>query len=487
MFRKISFVIIAIILSVISSFSLSANSINTDSIGNSMHIIDLDATLDSLISKPKSIQEVTSIMRDSMAIDTIPALIDYKKIRNEVRKMLAGKPIFDFDPCFTSNHRLVLPLITRVEIKKLDFKNNILKKTLFNGKKPFNYWVYESAITERINEREVIAEIQTKAFQYIFSNNPSLVAYHQHDLPTTEDVKSRLIEYDYKENIKLFTDEELTARAQRKLVVEKIKLDKWSRKANAYLQFSENFVSKNWHQGGSSNLAILGTLTAKFNYDNKKNIQWENSGEWRAGFHSVEEDTTRIFNTNDDVFKIYSKLGIKAGGNFFYSASLDFSTPLFPTYKAVNSKTLKADFMTPVRTNFSVGMDYKYKKLLSVMVSPISFKYIYLNNKKIDSKLFGVQPGKHTLSEIGSSVKVQGNYAPTKEMTFESRLTFYTNYKKVEVDWELKGNFQINRFLSTRIMLNPRYDNTVIETGSNKAKPQFKQLLTFGLAYRLLN
>jgi len=474
-----------IIFITVTQFAYS--SIDTDSVSKPMHIIDLDATLDSLISKPKTIQEVTLEVNDSTNTDSIPCIIDFKKVRGDVRKILANIPIINFDQTATTNKNLLLPLVTRKEEIAFEYKKNLSKYKLFNGEKPFNFWLYERTQTDKINETDYVAEMQKKAFTHILATNPSLLRYHQDDLPTTEDVKNRAIAYDYKENIKLFSEEDLSPRAQRKLVVEKVELGPWSRKANAYLQFSENYVSKNWHQGGSSSIAILGTLTAKFNYDNKKNIQWENSGEWRAGFHSLEGDTTRIFNTNDDVLKLYSKLGIKAGGDFFYSASFDFSTPLFPTYKAINSTTLKADLLTPVRMNIGFGLDYKYKKFLSIMVSPVSYKYIFLNNSKVDPKLFGIQPGEHILSEIGSSIKVQGNYAPTKEMTFESRLSFYTNYDKVEIDWEIKGNFQINRFLSTRIMLNPRYDNTVIETGSNKAKLQFKQLLTFGLAYRILN
>lgn len=121
------------------------------------------------------------------------------------------------------------------------------------------------------------------------------------------------------------------------------------------------------------------------------------------------------------------------------------------------------------------------------MVSPFSYKYIYLNSSLVDPKLFGIPKDENVLSEVGSSFKVQGSYSPTKEITLDSRLSFYTNYTKVEIDWEIIGNFQVNRFLSTRIILNPRYDNTVILTGNEKAKIQFKELLTFGLSYRLLN
>jgi hypothetical protein len=134
-----------------------------------------------------------------------------------------------------------------------------------------------------------------------------------------------------------------------------------------------------------------------------------------------------------------------------------------------------------------VGLDYKYKKLFSLMVSPVSYRLIYVNDTvNINKKSFGILPGDKVLSQIGSSFRGEFSYSPSREIQINSRLLFYTHYEKIEVDWEVVGNFTINRYMSTRLSLNPRYDNTVILSGGEKAKLQFKQLLTFGLSYKLL-
>lgn len=274
---------------------------------------------------------------------------------------------------------------------------------------------------------------------------------------------------------------------QNKIEREKVRLNPWTNRSQAMLQFSQNFVSENWYQGGSDNTAVLGIVNGRFNYDNKKNIQWENFVEWRLGFNTIEGDTIRFLNTNDDILRATSKLGIKAGGNWFYSGTVDFATQFFNSYKAVNSTAMKAAFLTPVRFNVGVGLDYKYKKLFSLMLSPLSYKFISVNDTvNIDKKSFGILPGEKILSQIGSSFRAEFAYSPSRDIQINSRLLFYTNYEKVEVDWEVIGNFTINRFLSTRISLNPRYDNTVILAKGEKAKLQFKELLTFGLSYRLL-
>ena len=117
------------------------------------------------------------------------------------------------------------------------------------------------------------------------------------------------------------------------------------------------------------------------------------------------------------------------------------------------------------------------------MVSPVSYKYIFVNDTiRLKQNLFGVKTGQNYLSEIGSSFKAVVSYPLTREIQLDSKLSFYTNYEKVEIDWELVCNMTINRFMSTRISINPRYDNTVI---GEKAGIQFKQLLSVGFSHKL--
>jgi hypothetical protein len=302
------------------------------------------------------------------------------------------------------------------------------------------------------------------------------------ELPDPGGYKNYVINDKKINKVKFIDDKDEFNRNQRRLVVRREHLGPWTHKANALAQFSESVISGNWYQGGNSNIAILGILSGQLNYDNKKNIQWENSAEWRIGFNSVAGDTLRMLSTNDDVVKINSKLGIKAGGNFFYSGSIDFSTQLFHSYNGVNSTVMKTSFLTPVRLNIGVGLDYKYKKIFSLMVSPVAYKYIYVSdNVHVNPNLFGVKKGENHLGEIGSSFKAILSYPLSREIQLDSKFSFYTNYQKVEIDWEMVCNLVINRFMSTRISFNPRYDNTVI---GSKADVQFKQLISVGFSHK---
>ena len=148
---------------------------------------------------------------------------------------------------------------------------------------------------------------------------------------------------------------------------------------------------------------------------------------------------------------------------------------------------MKSTLLTPVRFNLGIGMDYKYQNKLSLYVSPLTYKFIYANDTiNVSQNSFGIPTGENTLSQFGSSFTLQNNIKPSREIDIVSKLYFYTNYEKVEVDWEVVGSFTVNRFLTTRVQLNTRYDNTVIHAQGEKAKLQFKELLTFGLSYRFL-
>ncbi len=258
----------------------------------------------------------------------------------------------------------------------------------------------------------------------------------------------------------------------------------WRKDATIMLQLTQNYVSKNWYAGGNSNFAILGIAKGNYIYDNKKNITWENSAEWRVGFNTVEGDSLRKVNTNEDIFKLYSKLGIKAFGKFSYSASADFQTHFFNTWKE-NTPDIKTGPITPIRLNIALGLDYKPVDGLSIVLSPINYKMVYANDTiRVPQSTFGIEEGKTTLNEIGSSLRVEWKWKPVREISLDTRFYCYTNYKRVELYLEIACDFIINRYFSARLMLHPRYDNTVILPDDERAKIQFKELLSIGFAHK---
>ena len=257
----------------------------------------------------------------------------------------------------------------------------------------------------------------------------------------------------------------------------------WRKEATIIAQMTQNYVSPNWYQGGVSSFAVLSIMKGQIDYYGDR-FTWENTGEWRAGGSTAKEDTLRYVACTDDLFRLYSKANYKAVEKLYYSFSAEFETRFFRTYKP-NTKTLKSAPFSPMRLNLALGIDYKPTEGMSISFSPLAYKMIHVadtvNMNKAD---YGIEAGKKTLNDVGSSIRFEYVWKPVREVVLETKLYMYTNYKKVELDLEVNCDFIINRFFSARLMLHPRYDNTVILDGQEKAKMQFKDLLSIGFTYR---
>ena len=430
---------------------------------------------DSLSDTPQTVIPVEEVKYKPLDIQQILAEYEKKKMKPVIvpidKRFLETNPLFIdlvFHGFSAKPIHLEMPSVRHTIDKTWD--NELIQgATLLKNEASYN----------------ALQQLRDKTTRRLAAHAPYLIAFHIDELPDITDL------INFQLDINPIEEFRLSSRTQdyehQRIVIEKMKPLQWTMKSNALLQFSQSYISSNWHQGGSDYISILGILDGRFNYDNKKNIQWDNFAEWRVGFNSVEGDTLRLLNTNDDIVRATSKLGIKAGGNWYYSTSVDFSTHLFNSYKGVNSTQKKVKFLTPVRFNAGIGLNYKYKKIFSLMLSPLSYKFIYANDTtEIKQRSFGISTGTKVLSQVGSSLRAQLSYSPMRELDINSKFYFYTNYEKIEVDWEIVGDFKFNRFLSIRLALNPRYDNTVFLAAGEKAKIQFKELLTFGLSYRLL-
>ena len=257
----------------------------------------------------------------------------------------------------------------------------------------------------------------------------------------------------------------------------------WRREATLMAQITQNYVTDNWYQGGSSSFAALGIAKGQVSYITDR-FTWENTGEWRMGGSTVSADSLHKINTTDDLFRIYSKANLRIVPKVFTSISAEIETRLLPTYKS-NSMSLKSAPFSPFRFNMGIGIDYKPVKNLSVSVSPISYKVIHIaDTARVLSTDYGLEAGQRTQHNVGSSMRIEYTWKPVREVALETKFYMYTNYRHVELDLEVNCDFIINRFLSARLMLHPRYDSSVIMTGDTHAKIQFRELLSIGFAHK---
>ena len=234
-----------------------------------------------------------------------------------------------------------------------------------------------------------------------------------------------------------------------------------------------------------------------FNYDNRKGLQWDNKAEWKLGLYGMASDSLRWLRVNEDLLRLNSKLGYKAFKNFYYTAEWDFQTSLFNTYKS-NTYVRASGPFSPIRMSLSAGMDYKWKSMVSVFVSPLSYKLIYVADMSYREGVLpeeniahqvGITDGTRRSNQLGALIRTDFDYDFNESIGMEVHFSFFGNYagkiKGVEVGCEVIGNFKINRFLSAKVSLYPRYDSTTVPADGGKPKLQFYELISLGFNYKL--
>ncbi len=265
----------------------------------------------------------------------------------------------------------------------------------------------------------------------------------------------------------------------------------WLHTFDGSLHFSQAYISPNWYQGGTSNLnMIIGALyNIKLNPKFNPNIIFDTTVSYKLGLNNAPEDSIHKYNISEDLFQVNSKFGLKAARNWYYSITAQFKTQLLNSYK-VNSDEMIAAFLSPSELNVGVGLTYTYENprktvQFSSSIAPLSYNLKTCTNPNLNPEAFGIDPGKKSKSEYGSSVEVTFKWKMTYNITYYSRLFAFTDYHYLQGDWENTIDFSINRFMSAKIFAHLRYDSQApVVADTSWRHWQFKEILSIGFAYK---
>lgn len=265
----------------------------------------------------------------------------------------------------------------------------------------------------------------------------------------------------------------------------------WLKTFNANLQFSQAYVSPNWYQGGNNNLNALLNLYYNVKLNPAFHPKWlfENTLQYKLGMNNAPDDELRDYSISEDLFQWNMTVGYRSTKRWYYSLNTQFKTQILNNYKS-NTTTLKAAFLSPGELNVGVGMTYNYanpKKTFTfdASISPFSYNMKTCLRKRMNVTSFGIEEGRKTVSEYGSSAEGKLTWKMCDNISLRSRMFVFTDYDYIQGDWENTIQFTINRFLSTQIFVHMRYDSTspVIED-TEWHKFQLKEILSFGFTYK---
>ncbi len=234
----------------------------------------------------------------------------------------------------------------------------------------------------------------------------------------------------------------------------------WTYKGNGGLQFTQSYVSKNWYKGGLNSYTLLSLLNIEANFNNQRKVQLNNKFEARLGFQTAEGNVPK-FRPTDNLLRFTSNLGIKAIGNWNYAAQLQLQSQPYRGYQGATRNVI-SDFLSPLYVRSSIGMDYNIKKKRfegSLKLAPLSYVITYVH---VDSRVtrYGIHEGHNSKHDWGPNVQFTFNYKMAKDISWQSRFYWFSNFKSTLIENEHTFNFTINKYLSAKLFLYPRFDDT---------------------------
>ena len=247
--------------------------------------------------------------------------------------------------------------------------------------------------------------------------------------------------------------------------------------------------TSNWAAGGDKfSLSLNNYINAHAFYKKGKN-SWDNNLDFNLGYLNTSTLGNR---KNDDRINITSKYGYALNPKLNLALLGDIRTQFFKgyTYPDNVTKVYSSNLFAPAYVLLSLGLDYHPTSNLSIFVSPITNRWTFVRDTAL-STLYGLDPGKKSLFEIGAYVSINYNTNLGKVVTYTGRLDLFSNYKHnpQDVDLYMTNLFavKLSKVLSATWSLDMIYDDDVRIFGNNQDAPalQLKSLVGVGLLVKL--
>ncbi|MBX2932120.1 MAG: DUF3078 domain-containing protein [Chitinophagaceae bacterium] len=248
---------------------------------------------------------------------------------------------------------------------------------------------------------------------------------------------------------------------------------------------------KNWAAGGDKFSMSLNLYTNFFTFYKKGKNSWDNNIDFYLGYVNT---TTLGARKNDDRIDITSKYGYALNPKLNLSTLFNFRSQFFAGYEYPNANTenLTSNILAPAYILLGVGLDYKPTSDLSIFFSPLTTRWVIVNDKTLSAKgLYGVEPGKKSATQIGAYASINYTKNLNQIITYKGRLDLFSNYKSnpQNIDLFMTNMFsaKLSKILSATWSLDLIYDDDVKLFGKNSNSPnlQLKSLLGVGLLVKL--
>lgn len=322
---------------------------------------------------------------------------------------------------------------------------------------------------------------------HVYKNNPSMV------YATEDEMRNVVVSHDFEQvqstpEIK-FNEKDVVAipkNVQESLETKPVKPNYWRTSGSVSFSFTQNYFSDNWAQGGENNRNLITHFKFGVRYDDKKKISFESTLEAKLGFMTVKGDSLHSYKTNNDMLRVETKFGYKIMNNVDLSAKMTMQTQFMPNYPT-NEEDFVSNFMAPFEANFSLGFDYKRSGKnwdLSVYFAPLSsYNYKFVRHGNLAER-YGISPTRQHKEDFGTQIQPTFNITLLENVSWNSRMEFYTNYARSYFNWENTITMNVNKYLKTTLFLHGRFDDSSPGLYSEShGYWQIKEYMSLGVTY----
>ncbi len=359
---------------------------------------------------------------------------------------------------------------SKIEYPELTLMPEYQQRVAWQNKNILTPSLWQSAAHEPILEK--------LRYDYAISN-PSTVKYTNLQIkdPSKELLKVQRDKSGDKKEISRIFKTEVPLSAEMRKKKEK-PAGPWKNSGEENLQFSQLFV-ENWIKGGENSATLTHDLRLNSAYSQGR-TSWENSLVNKLSLTYTSALGTRV---SSDAFDLASKYGFNAVNKWYYSFAFSLKTQLFRNYDKSDTEKAnpKSKFMSPVYMQFIFGMDYKQDNF-SLLLSPYTgIITAVADTDRVDQTKYGIAEDRKANFINGFSVTCNWKKEIVYGINYSTKLELFYEYIKKDgnkrFDWENVLDVQINRFLSTRLLIELRYfDN-------ESDKFQIKENFSVGFKY----
>ncbi|RYZ23280.1 MAG: DUF3078 domain-containing protein [Chitinophagaceae bacterium] len=260
---------------------------------------------------------------------------------------------------------------------------------------------------------------------------------------------------------------------------------RWTRGGIYNLNLAQGSLN-NWAAGGDEFSLSINTALSLFARYKSPRHAWDNTFDFNFGFLRTTSLGSR---KNDDRVDLLSKFGFVLNPKLNLATLFNFRSQLLRGYSYSDDvKTLSSNFLAPAYVLTAVGLDWRPTKNLSLFVSPSTVRWVIVKDDSLSAKgLYGVQPGRHSVTEIGAFATINYWKDLTPAINYKGRLDLYSNYRhnpqNVDVFFTNQFSVKLWKVLAATWNIDLIYDDDARVFGPERDEPalQLKSLVGLGL------